>query len=179
MHYQDILNFWFGTLTPMHWWKKDRHLDQLIRDRFKPYLTAAQQGELYSWRRDAEGALAEIIVLDQFSRNIYRDAPESFASDGLALGLAQMAVEKKLHLQLPPTKRAFMLMPYMHSESMTIHEVAVTLFYAPGMENNYDFELKHKAIIERFGRYPHRNDILGRVSTDDELAFLKMPGSSF
>jgi uncharacterized protein (DUF924 family) len=123
--------------------------------------------------------LAEIIVLDQFSRNMYRDTPQSFAYDVIALVLAQEAVAQGAHRELALPKRSFVLMPYMHSESLLVHEQAMQLFDQPGLEDDLDFERRHKSIIERFGRYPHRNAILGRTSTAEELEFLKQPGSSF
>ena len=123
--------------------------------------------------------MAEIIVLDQFSRNIHRGTPQAFSSDPLALALAQEVVQQKLDKDLPLMMRSFTYMPYMHSESALIHQQAVQLFNQPGLETNYDFELKHKEIIDKYGRYPHRNAILGRESSPDELAFLQQPGSSF
>ena len=118
-------------------------------------------------------------MLDQFSRNIHRDTAEAFANDALALALAQEAVARGCDRELPPVERAFLYLPWMHSESALIHEEALRLFAAPGLEKNLDFERRHKAIIDRFGRYPHRNAVLGRASTADELEFLKQPGSSF
>ena len=118
-------------------------------------------------------------MLDQFSRNVFRDTPRAFAQDALAMALAQELVAGGHDHALDTKQRAFAYMPYMHSESLPIHEQAVQLFDQPGLENNHDFELKHKAIIERFGRYPHRNDILGRPCTVAELVFLEEPGSSF
>jgi uncharacterized protein (DUF924 family) len=118
-------------------------------------------------------------VLDQFSRNIYRNHANAFASDALALALAQTAVIAGADRDLVLDRRTFLYMPYMHSESSVIHQIALTLFNAPGMENNYDFELRHKKIIDRFGRYPHRNSILGRDSTPEEIEFLKTAGSAF
>ena len=134
---------------------------------------------LWMWRKTPEGRLAEILILDQFSRNMYRDQAESFAYDQIALVLAQEAIVQEADKQLPVEKRCFLYMPFMHSESLLIHKQAVILFDQPGMENNYQFELKHEEIIERFGRYPHRNTILNRQSTSEELAFLQEPGSSF
>jgi len=174
-----VLEFWFGELTPEDWWRKDPALDRRIADRFSPTLEAAARCELYAWRATARGRLAEVIVLDQFSRNIHRDTAAAFANDALALALAQEAVALGCDRELPPTERAFLYLPWMHSESALIHEEALRLFAAPGLEKNLDFELKHKAIIDRFGRYPHRNAMLGRASTAEELAFLKQPGSSF
>lgn len=174
-----ILDFWFNELTPKQWWTQSAELDQQIKTRFGALHQAASCGELYSWRETASGVLAEIIILDQFSRNIHRNHPLAFACDALALGLAQMAVANKTDQELDNTRRSFLYMPYMHSESLIIHKIAVALFSAQGMEQNLDFELQHKAIIDRFGRYPHRNNILGRISTPEEVDFLKTPGSSF
>jgi uncharacterized protein (DUF924 family) len=143
------------------------------------------RGELYAWRQAADaaeaaaGRLAEVIVLDQFSRNLFRDRREAFAADGMALVLAQEAVAAGLDRALDPVRRAFLYLPYMHSESALIHRQAVRLFAAPELAHHLDFELRHQAIIERFGRYPHRNAILGRQSTAAEIEFLKTPGSAF
>ena len=123
--------------------------------------------------------MAEIVALDQFSRNVYRDTARAFAQDALALALAQELVASGQDRSLPLAQRSFAYMPYMHSESALIHAQAVALFSQPGMEDALRFELRHQAIIARFGRYPHRNAILGRISTAEELAFLGEPGSSF
>jgi len=152
-------------------------MDRKIQARFGELHAQAARCECYPWRKTAEGRLAEIIVLDQFSRNIFRDDARAFATDALAL--AQEAVAAGADAELTPQQRAFLYMPYMHSESAAIHALAMKLFDQPGLENNLDFEVRHKAIIDRFGRYPHRNALLGRASTDEELAFLKQPGSSF
>lgn len=175
----EILKFWFEEIKPEQWWVKDSKLDQEIAHRFIDIHNKASLGELSHWRGDASGCLEEILILDQFSRNIYRDDPKSFAFDGMALVLAQNCIAKKLHLDLDVSHRRFLYMPYMHSESALIHEQAVELFSEKGLEGNLDFELKHKAIIDRFGRYPHRNAILGRKSTAEEIEFLSQPGSSF
>ena len=174
-----ILNFWFTELTPQQHFAKEAALDESIRTRFSPTLGAAARCELFPWRATPEGRLAEILVLDQFSRNVYRDTARAFAQDALALALAQELVASGQDRSLPTAQRVFAYMPYMHSESALIHEQALALFAQPGMENNLDFERRHKAIIDRFGRYPHRNAILGRTSTPEELAFLSEPGSSF
>ncbi len=174
-----VLAFWFEELEPAQHWQKDTELDQRIAHRFAAVHSAATQGELWTWRDSPQGRLAEIIVLDQFSRNIYRDQAASFQYDGMALVLAQEAIRNGADQRLPAAQRSFLYMPLMHSESLAVHEEAVRLFAQPGLENNYEFELKHKAIIERFGRYPHRNRILGRTSTAEEEVFLQQPGSSF
>lgn len=175
----DVLNFWFYELSASDWFSKSQALDSTIRERFSQLHEAAAQGELYRWRDSIEGRLAEILVLDQFSRNLFRDDPRAFACDGMALVLAQEAVAAKLDQQLTVQQRAFLYMPYMHSESLHIHEQAVQLFSQKGLAESLDFEIQHKAIIERFGRYPHRNKVLGRKSTKAEREFLTQPGSSF
>ena len=174
-----VLDFWFKEITPKQWWQKSAEFDELIAGRFSGLLLAAKRCELFDWRATAAGRLAEVIALDQFSRNVYRDDREAFASDPLALALAQTAVAVGADQQLTPQRRVFLYMPYMHSESPAIHEVAVSLYTNLGIGNNLDFELRHKKIIDEFGRYPHRNAILGRASTLEELEFLKQPGSAF
>ena len=176
---EKVLAFWFEELTPKSWWEKSVELDQQIRERFGDTHAAATRGELHSWRVTAPGRLAEIIVLDQFSRNMFRDTPQAFAYDPIALVLAQEAVGGGHDKELAEDHRMFLYMPFMHSESAAIHELAVELFSQPSLEQNLKFEHAHKAIIDRFGRYPHRNEILARASTPEELAFLKEPGSSF
>ena len=174
-----VIKFWFEETDPKFWWKKDADFDQLIDERFEIAHHMATQGALASWRETPLGRLAEIIVLDQFSRNLYRDSPLAFACDEQALALAQEAIQTGADLELEIKQKAFLYLPFMHSESREAHETALTLFNAPGLESNYDFELKHKLIIDRFGRYPHRNEILGRESTQEEIEFLKQLGSSF
>lgn len=177
--YNNIINFWFHEIDPLYWWKKDVAFDEQLRESFGDLLIQAAQGELYAWRTQAHGRLAEIIVLDQFSRNIYRDTPQAFAQDAAALVLAQEAVAGGILQGLSANERNFLLMPYMHSESKLIHEQAQKLFLEFAPTDNYEFELKHKIIIDRFGRYPHRNKILGRTSSAEEIEFLKQPGSGF
>lgn len=177
--YKKIIKFWFEEISQTQWWKKDVQFDQLIASRFSEVHGQASRCELYQWRDTAEGRLAEIVVLDQFSRNIYRNSPLSFATDSLALALAQEAIRSGADKSVPEAMRSFFYMPFMHSESAAIHEEAVSLYEAYGNEGNLKFELRHKAIIDRFGRYPHRNEILGRDSTAEEIEFLSQPGSSF
>jgi uncharacterized protein (DUF924 family) len=177
--YRQVLSFWFEEIDAKCWWAKDHALDQKIRQRFSGLLEQARQGELFAWRSEATGRLAEIIVLDQFSRNIHRDTAQAFAQDGMALVLAQEAVTAGALGQMDEDQTGFLLMPYMHSESQAIHLIAEPLFRQHASANNHKFELKHKAIIDRFGRYPHRNAILGRASTPEEVEFLKQPGSGF
>jgi uncharacterized protein (DUF924 family) len=175
----DIIQFWFEEITPKQWWIKDQEFDRLLVDRYQSLLESAVKGELFSWRETILGRLAEIIVLDQFSRNIYRDDARAFVADPMALLLSQEVVRQQGYDGLSSNQMQFLFMPYMHSESLLIHKEAIKLFDKPGLEGNLDFEYKHKVIIERFGRYPHRNDILGRDSTEEENMFLLEPGSSF
>ena len=179
MHAQDILTFWFTELTPQQHFAKDAALDARIRQRFAATLEAAARCELFAWRATAEGRLAEILVLDQFSRNVYRDTPQAFAQDPLALALAQELVASGLDRSLPLAQRPFAYMPYMHSESKAIHIQSMALFTQLGIADNLRFALRHQTIVERFGRYPHRNAVLGRGSSAEEVEFLGQPGSSF
>lgn len=175
----DILDFWFEKTEPKYWFVKSDEFDQSIKEKFSDILLRASRSELWAWRSDPEGSLAEIIILDQFSRNIYRNLPQAFAADPLALSLSQAAIDKGFPSQLPPVKRSFLYMPFMHSESAQVHEHAVRLFSEPGLEEQLKYEYAHKKIIDQFGRYPHRNECLNRESTIEELSFLKQPGSSF
>jgi len=179
MQPQSILHFWFTELTPKQHYAKDAALDEAIRSRFGATLEAAARCELFAWRATPEGRLAEVLVLDQFSRNVYRDTPRAFAQDALALALAQELVASGQDRSLPMMQRSFAYMPYMHSESALIHAQAVALFAQPGMEDSLRFEQRHQEIIDRFGRYPHRNALLGRESTPEELVFLSEPGFAF
>ncbi|QTF93932.1 DUF924 family protein [Halomonas sp. BM-2019] len=174
-----VIRFWFEELEPRQWFRQDPALDAEIAAHFAELLAAAGRGELWAWRLTARGRLAEVIVLDQFSRNIHRDTPLAFARDPMALVLAQEAVAHRSDCHLDIAWRAFLYMPWMHSESLAIHDEALRLFDQPGLEENLRFEHRHRDIILRFGRYPHRNAILGRLSTPEELAFLEQPGSSF
>ena len=178
MH-RELLRFWFDEIDPASWWSARPEFDALVRQRYGGVLERAARGECFNWRADAPGRLAEIIVLDQCSRNIHRGTPAAFAQDPMALALAQEAVARGCHHELDPVRRGFLFLPFMHSESRLIHETAEALYREFGAASNLDFELRHKAIIERFGRYPHRNEILGRASTAEEIEFLREPGSRF
>jgi uncharacterized protein (DUF924 family) len=179
MDYAAVIEFWFDELGPRDHFKKSARLDEDIRKRFGNAHAAATRGELFRWRETPAGRLAEIIVLDQFSRNLHRGDARAFANDGMALVLAQEAVRAGADQEMPPAKRAFFYLPYEHSESPVIHEIAVKLFSRPGLEQNLEFEYKHLDLIQRFGRYPHRNAALGRASTPAEEAYLDEPGAGF
>ena len=174
-----VIKFWFEDIEPRQRFKKDLEFDNLIIEKFSVLHDRAKQGALHTWRKHPLEALAEIIILDQFSRNMFRHSPDAFATDDLALVLAQEAIRKKFDIELDKGRKAFLYMPFMHSESAEIHEIAMCLFDKPGMEDHFNYEIKHKGIIDRFGRYPHRNKILGRESTGEELEFLKSSGFSF
>ena len=177
--YRAVLDFWFRETEPQQWFAQSDAFDLIIRQRFFAVWQRAAQGELVDWRDNMQGRLAEIIVLDQFSRNLFRNDARAFSQDGMALVLAQHAVALPDFIRLDETERQFALMPLMHSESAAIHRQADELFRRFAPPASHEFELKHKKIIDRFGRYPHRNAVLGRESTAEETAFLREEGSSF
>jgi len=179
MNYKDIIQFWFYEIKPAQIWHKDNEFDQLIINRFSEVYQQATRCELYQWRQSPDGCLAEIIVLDQFSRNMFRDSPLAFKFDSLALCLAQNAIAQGIDKQVDKDKRSFIYLPLMHSESKLIHQQALEIYQELGNPSSLEFEIKHKNIIDKFGRYPHRNKVLGRASTSEELKFLKGPNSSF
>ncbi len=164
-----VIAFWFEELEPKERFKKSEELDLKIKQRFLDTHNAVVAGETDAWRENALGRLAEVIVLDQFSRNMFRDSPAAFAFDSLALALAQEAIRSTVDTQLPEEQRTFLYMPFMHSESLKIHEQALELF---ADLDNYNYEVAHWEIIKQFGRYPHRNTILGRESTQAEIDWL-------
>ncbi|OOF58662.1 DUF924 family protein [Rodentibacter myodis] len=179
MSYQSVLDFWFSEQTKPFWFAKSEEFDRQIREQFYAVWQQAAQAELSHWRESLKGRLAEIIVLDQFSRNLHRNSPLAFAQDNMAVALTQEAIKQPEFPLMTVSERHFMLMPLMHSESKVIHAEAARLFEKYCPPETLDFELKHKVIIDRFGRYPHRNEVLGRESTAEEIEFLTQPGSSF
>jgi len=177
--YQEIIKFWFEDIDQSTWWRRDPDFDATIIEKFSYIHSAAKRGELFEWRATPKGRLAEIIVLDQFSRNMFRDSAMAFACDSIALVLAQEAISIKADSALGQSERMFLYLPFMHSESLKIHEFAVELYRQNGLPDALESEIQHKAIIEKFGRYPHRNKLLGRISTAEEINFLQQPNSSF
>jgi uncharacterized protein (DUF924 family) len=175
----DIVGFWFEELTPKDWYRKDAALDAEIARRFGRVFEEISAKVPPAWLATPDGFLAAILVLDQFPRNLFRGDPRAFATDEAALDLAKRAIAEGIDLKLPPEQRAFVYMPFQHSEQKADQTRSSELFAALGNPLNLDFAIRHKAIIDRFGRFPHRNEILGRASTDEEAAFLKQPGSSF
>lgn len=183
---QNVLQFWFQELSPKDHFVKSDALDATLTARFgKTHEMLArelQNKENHSdhhWAQNAKDTLAAILVLDQFSRNMYRNTPASFGSDDIALSLAKMCVEKGWDADLDAAQKSFIYMPFMHSENSTDQAKCVELFQALGSEFGAEFAIKHQVIIERFGRFPHRNEILQRKSTPEEIAFLTEPNSSF
>ena len=172
-----VLRFW-EKAGPEAWFAKSDDFDQLIRDEFEPLHHAAARGELTDWAADWEGALALIILLDQFPRNMYRNSPHAFASDGLARRIALDAIADGLDLKAPMPLRNFFYMPLEHSEDPVHQAEAVRLFEAGGDEEAAKWARLHRDIIERFGRFPHRNACLGRKSTLEEQTFLAEGGFS-
>jgi len=173
MEYQDVLKFWFEELAPEDWFSVNEDVDNEIRKRFRYVHHETAHGEHADWRTTPEGTLAEVLVLDQFSRNMFRGKPESFGYDAQALEIAREAVDKGFDEKLQLQQRAFLYMPYMHSELREVHEQALELYTKLGNEINLKYEKRHKRIIDRFGRYPHRNEILGREMTSEEQEFLE------
>ncbi|MGO2277842.1 MULTISPECIES: DUF924 family protein [unclassified Psychrobacter] len=186
-----VLDFWFDKSNEAYWFEQNDRFDKQIQDKFGSIWHEAKQGECVTWRiaessldgnssiTALAGRLAEIIVLDQFSRNLCRGQASAFAQDGMALALAQEAIQQPYFDTLPMQWRRFIIIPFMHSESAMIHKRYLPLFEQLDDANTLDFEHRHKQIIDQFGRYPHRNDILNRISTEDEKNFLKQPNSSF
>lgn len=172
MNYQDVLEFWFEQLKASERFKKDELLDLKIVEKFIAIHDQAITGELFRWRDDPFGRLAEIILIDQFSRNIFRDEAKAFSSDPVALVLAQEVIYGNHHKHFDIHHKIFLYMPFMHSESKKIHEIAIKLYSEPGLEESLQHELKHNKIIERFGRYPERNELLGRQNTPEEEFYL-------
>jgi len=189
---QEVLDFWFGAPGSLdagkprrEWFVKQDAFDALVRARFGATIEQALAGGLREWDDEGpQGALARILVLDQFTRNAHRDTPTAFAGDALALAAARRLVDSGADRQLPPLQRAFVYMPFEHAEDAYMQERAVELFGVlaaeqPGFDEMLDYAHRHRGVIARFGRFPHRNAILGRASTPEETGFLRQPGSRF
>ncbi len=184
--YTDILDFWFlpkshpdhGSNRP-EWFQKNADFDTEITTRFLQAYEQARKGELLDWTEHKEGTLALIIILDQFPRNMFRGSPKSFETDAKALELARHMQDRGFFDQLVEFEKTFAILPFEHSENLKDQHKSVQLFEEFASELQIDYAHKHKVIIERFGRFPHRNEVLGRKSTPEEIEFLKTPGSSF
>jgi uncharacterized protein (DUF924 family) len=186
----DVLDFWFGREGEPgygefrdQWFRKDEAFDREVTDRFGDLYERAATGELDAWREEAEGCLALVIVLDQFPRNMFRGDARTHATDEQALAAAKYAIERALNRELPAFQKMFLYMPFMHAESVGDQRRSVELFEGlaaePGGPDVVEYAVGHRDIVERFGRFPHRNAILGRETTPEEAEFLTQPGSSF
>jgi len=175
----DVVSFWFVETTPEFWFKKDDDFDAAIKDRFGKTVTKALAGKLDHWANDAEGCLALILMLDQFTRNIFRHSARAFSGDEMALALSLRCVERKYLDADKPFYCQFMLMPMMHSEEIDIQDMSLPLFETYTSKLTHEYAIKHRDIIARFGRFPHRNAILGRPNNSEEDHFLTQPRSSF
>jgi uncharacterized protein (DUF924 family) len=189
----EVIEFWCGDLGSdaasyanrrKLWFRKDADTDRTIRDRFLPLYEQALSGALDDWQQSPQGCLALLILLDQFSRNLFRGSAQSFAADAKARAIAQAAIAQGFDQQLAPIQRIFLYLPLEHSENPADQQQSVALFQTlsdvdPQLADLYDYALRHKAVIDRFGRFPHRNQSLGRESRLEELEFLQQPGSAF
>ena len=176
---RDVIGFWFETLSPEDWYRAPPHVDAEVTARFGELYETLRETVPQDWLQTPGGRLAAILVLDQFPRNMFRGTPQAFATDAKALALAKDAIAAGADLALPPEQRAFLYMPFQHTEDLKDQRRSVALYESLGNANNLDFAVRHYEAIARFGRFPHRNAILGRASTPEEMAFLQEPGSSF
>lgn len=174
-----VIHFWFEELSPKDWYGAPPHVDAAVTAGFGATYEVLKDRVPQTWPRTPRGMLAAILVLDQFPRNMFRGTRLAFATDSLALELAKEAISTAADMDLPPEQRCFVYMPYQHAENRIDQVRSVELFTALGDPVNLDYAERHRAVIERFGRFPHRNAILGRVSTTEEIAFLKQKGSAF
>lgn len=176
---EDILDFWFSDAVEPFWFRKDAVFDEELRKKFLPVYQKAAAGELDNWKDSAEGTLVLIIVLDQFSRNLFRDSAQAFATDEAARALTYHALEQDYDSALSDAQRVFCYMPLMHSESLADQEKSVELYSALGRESNNDYAIRHRDVITKFGRFPHRNAALGRINTEEEKTYLAQPDAGF
>lgn len=168
-----VLSFWFGELNDEHWWLPGPEVDEAVRERFGALYEALAEDVPQEWRASARGYLAAVIVLDQFPRNMFRNEARAYATDGKALAFSREAIAKRLDAELGTAERMFLYMPFQHSEDAAVQAESVVLFERLGNENALDFARRHKAVIDRFGRFPHRNAVLGRETTQEEAEFLR------
>lgn len=175
VHAEAVLAFWFAPEAQPLWFASTPAFDQALRTRFLPTYRAAAANRLSDWERTPEDALALVIVLDQFPLNMFRDQPESFATEAMARAVADRAIVRGFDQVVPLIQRPFLYLPFMHSETLIDQDRCVRLYQQPGLEHSLGFARHHRAIIQRFGRFPHRNAILGRPSTVEELAYLASP----
>ncbi len=176
---QGVLDFWFGDLVPSQWFARDERVDSAIRERFALTVGRVATGVEAHWAETPGGVLAAVIALDQFPRNLYRGDPRAFATDEQALALAEGALKRRFDADMTAPARQFLYMPFMHAEDPEMQERSLALFRDLGLPEATRAAERHKEIIDRFGRFPHRNAVLGRTTTPEEAAFLEEPNSSF
>lgn len=176
---EEVLSFWFEECTSEDWFRSTIDLDEEIGRRFRDTHLALAARVTDLWRATPENRLASIIVLDQFPRNLYRGTPLAFATDGLALQAAKAALEVGADQGMPAEWRIFFYLPFEHAESLAEQDRAVVLFQALGLDEQIDYALRHRAVIASYGRFPHRNAMLGRISTEAEKEYLAEPGAGF
>jgi uncharacterized protein (DUF924 family) len=169
---QEILDFWFSAEVRKLWFNSTPQFDASLRERFLLLWQQASRGELDHWQQSAEGCLALVIILDQFPLNMFRAEAQSFATEAQSRGVAQMAIDQGFDQALDVGQRAFLYMPFMHSETLADQQFALELFAQPGLEDNLRFARHHHDIIEKFGRFPHRNAALGRDNSAAEIEYL-------
>lgn len=174
-----VLTFWFKECNPDQWFKKDDIFDGAIRKRFEPTVIGSLKGKNDIWANNATDCLALIILLDQFTRNIYRNTARAFSGDDMALALSLRSIERGYLDHGDVNRRHFMLMPLMHSEDLAVQDISLPLFEKHTNARTLNYAQRHRDIIAQFGRFPHRNNILGRPSSPQETEFLAQPGSSF
>ena len=174
-----IIDFWFSDDVSEKHFDKDPDFDQLCRDQFLDSYEAARAGNLPTWNDTPVGMLALVIILDQFPRNMFRDTPKAFETDDMAVQIAENAIAMGKDQVLSIDHRKFLFMPFMHSEDLVVQEHSVARFQTLGLEDNIKYAIAHRDVIARFGRFPHRNAILGRESTDAEREYLAQPGAGF
>jgi uncharacterized protein (DUF924 family) len=182
---QQVSDFWFVENGPDQWFKKDPDFDAAIRNRFAPAIAAAREGRLEAWVDEPSSGLALVLLIDQFSRNVFRQSPLAWSADWRALALTKQAVARGDDAAMTASERKFLYMPLMHSEVLADQERCVELFTVLADEHpesearSHESAIRHHEIIARFGRFPHRNVVLGRASSVEEIAFLEEPNSSF
>ena len=170
--YRELIEFWFSEEASKHWFNSTKTFDQALIDTYEGTWVEAKQGKLDHWQQSATGSLALVIVLDQFPLNMFRGQAKSFSTEALSREVASAATTKGFDQELAANQVSFLYMPFMHSEDLDDQALAVKLFNKPGLESNYRFARHHYNIVERFGRFPHRNKILGRKSSDAEIEYL-------
>ncbi len=177
----EVLKFWFEEIMPVQWFQKNDSFDQEVAERFMVTYEMARKDICSDWTKDADGVLALCLLLDQFPRNMFRNSPKAFATDDKALLIAKEGLHRGFDTILSPVKRKFIYIPFMHSENIIEQKRCVSLFEKMKDDDpmSYEYALKHLEVIEKFGRFPHRNSVLGRKSSDEELNYLKLPGAGF